>query len=356
MPLFDDDNRYSIDDFQLAPESVARPLPRGVVLRRGRDSDEHATFDVMRRAMSYDLTYDNHVAFRNHLRESPRCSFWLAEDSPRFSRPRVVGYARSIVRDSVWSLTEFFTLPDFQGRGVGAALLERCLEEGVRAGADSRLVLASMHGGANALYIRKLGCLPRLHMMLLAGSPLTLKLPPEQENTVLESGRIHGLLEPHCLYAEPITLNPETEALLNGLDREAIGFSRPSEHQFRQTLIEQGQCVGRLFRKGSDTGEIVGYAYAGAQYQGPIYAKDPNDLPRIFLHITQQLRQRMRNAPIGAFSPTLDYYASLSGNNETLLPWLMECGWRIIFHYLYMSSRPMGRLDRYVGHNPLYVL
>ncbi len=355
MPL-NNDNRYSIDDFHLATESVTRTLPRGIVLRRGREADEQATFEVMRRAMGFDLAFDNHSALRNHLRESPDCSFWLAEDTPRFARHRTVGYARSVVRDSVWSLTEFFVNPDFQGRGVGTALLEQCLEEGVRAGADTRLVLASMNGGADSLYIRKLGCLPRLPMILLAGSPLTLKLPPERENTILEAGQIRGLLEPHNLYAEPIVLNPETESILNALDREGIGFARPTEHRFRQTLIAQGQCVGRLFRKGSDTGEIVGYAYAGAQHQGPIYAKNPNDLPRIFLHITQQLRQRLRGAPIASFSPTLDYYASLAGTNETLLPWLAECDWRIIFHYLYMSSRPMGQLDRYVGHNPLYVL
>lgn len=356
MPLDDNNNRYSIDDFHLSAESVSRTLPRGLVLRRGRESDEQPTFEVMRRAMGFDLTFDNHSAMRNHLRESPQCSFWLAEDTPRFSRHRTVGYARSIVRDTVWSLTEFFVHPDFQGRGVGAALLEQCLAEGIRAGADTRLVLASMSGGADSLYIRKLGCLPRLPMLLLAGSPITLKLPPGQENTIFEAGQFRGLIEPHNLYSEPITLCPEVEAILNALDRETIGFAHPTEHQFRQTLINQGQCVGRLFRRGSDTGEVVGYAYAGVQHQGPVYAKDPNDLPRIFLHITQLLRQMFRNVPLASFSPSLDYYASLSGTNETLLPWLMECGWRIIFHYLYMSSHPMGQLDRYVGHNPLYVL
>ncbi len=355
MP-FNDDNRYSIDDTHDVQESVVRSLPRGLVMRRGNAADERGTFDVMRRAMGFDMNWDNHIGMRNHLRESPHCSFWLAEETPRFARHRAVGYVRSIVRDSVWSLTEFFVHPDFQGRGVGASLLEQALAEGVRAGADTRLVLASLNGGADSLYIRILGCLPRVPMLLVAGSPITLHLPLGQEDTVIDVGQTLGIQTPNNLYAEPLILCPTLEAILNEMDREAIGFARPTEHRYWQTQIEKGTCIGRLYRRGSDTGEIVGYAYAGTQQQGPLYAKNPSDQPRIFKHITHLLRQQLKGSPLTLHSPALDYYAAVAGTNETLLPWLTRCGWRITFHYLAMSSRPLGQLDRYVGHNPLYIL
>jgi hypothetical protein len=51
-----------------------------------------------------------------------------------------------------------------------------------------------------------------------------------------------------------------------------------------------------------------------------------------------------------------EQYLALAGTNEATLKWLLECGWQIVFHYLFMTSRPIGRLDRYVGYNPLYFL
>src|SRR5580658_9138140 len=92
-------------------------LPRGISLRRGTASDESGAFDVMRRTMNAEMSWANHSAMRHHLRTSPACSFWVAEETPRFSSPRVVGYARSIVRDNVWSLTEFFVLPNQHRHG-----------------------------------------------------------------------------------------------------------------------------------------------------------------------------------------------------------------------------------------------
>ena len=52
----------------------------------------------------------------------------------------------------------------------------------------------------------------------------------------------------------------------------------------------------------------------------------------------------------------LEQYWALAGSNEIVLKWLLDCGWQIVFHYLFMSTRPLGALDRYVGYNPLYFL
>ena len=54
--------------------------------------------------------------------------------------------------------------------------------------------------------------------------------------------------------------------------------------------------------------------------------------------------------------PAVEQYLAVPGTNETVLRWLLECGWQIVFHYLFMSSCPLGSLERYVGHNPLYFL
>src|SRR5215472_3572880 len=48
--------------------------------------------------------------------------WWVAEEP---GSGRLLGFARSIEREGLLELTEFFVQPDAQGRGVGRALLER---------------------------------------------------------------------------------------------------------------------------------------------------------------------------------------------------------------------------------------
>ncbi len=354
----DEESRYAIDTHEEFTLSITRSLPRNIVLRRGHANDEIPTLEVMRRAMGFSSTAEYHMPMRNHLRETPATSFWLAEETPRFARPRTVGYARSIVRDGVFCLTEFFVLPDYHRRGIGSNLLANCLRDSEAFGMEARMVLASHHANANALYIRQLGCLPRLPMYLLAGSPSTLELPREQQGTIFDPYFTEPIpdMKRDTLFAEPLCYTPETLQALNRLDRQVIGFAREEEHRFWGVQIEEDQGVGRLFRRGSDTGEVVGYAYNAPHTQGPILATEPHDVPRLLHHITHLLQHQSRLRPATAFSQGYDSYCAIAGICDPTLTWLLRCGWQIIFEYLYFSSRPLGKLDSYVGCNPLYVL
>ncbi|HEV2474134.1 MAG TPA: GNAT family N-acetyltransferase, partial [Chthonomonadales bacterium] len=159
-------------------EDTARILPRSISIRRGAAQDELAAFDVMRRAMGYEMSWQHHSETRQHLLTTPGSSFWVAEESSRFGSSRIVGYARSLVREQVWALTEFFVLPSSHRKGIGSALLRHCLEDGAELGADTQLVLASNHPSADGLYIRRAGCFPRMPMLLLSG-PLSWLQTPE---------------------------------------------------------------------------------------------------------------------------------------------------------------------------------
>ena len=338
-------------------ETASEELPRGLRVRRGAAGDEQASFDVMRRAMGYEMVWADHAAMRHHLRQSSGSSFWVAEETPRFHRARTVGYGRSIVRDGVWCLTEFFILPDYQRKGLGGALLNRCLRDGAEFGAESRLVLASQHPGADSLYIRRAGCFPRLPMILLSGPADALRVPLEQSVGIAEAVFGASARPNHAarLLAEPLLLTTETSKAINALDRAIVGYARPEEHG--QWTAAMGGINGsaRLFRRASD-GEIVGYAYLGAFGSGPALALDPADQPAMIAHVAERERQRGRTQRENGFLFASERYFAVAGVNEIALRWLLDCGWRITFQYLFMSSRPMGRLDRYVCHNPLYVL
>ncbi len=353
-----DDTRYSIDLPQTELPLSHHSLPRNTILRHGEAEDEGATFEVMRRAMGFEMRKEMHSAIRDHLRQSPGCSFWVAEETPRFARPRIVGYARSIIRDRVLCITEFFVLPDHHQRGLGQSLLEHCLADAEHIGIEARMVLASQHTGANSLYIRQLGCAPRLPMFLLAGSPNQLQLPREQQGTVFDLHFTEPVRSgnPNLLFAEPIQLNAEIRATLQELDHTIVGFSRLPEHEFWCREVERGEGVARLFRRGSETGEIVGYAYTGVAFQGPLLAQSPEDLPRILHHTTQLFAHKNRLRDFSPLPQGFDSYCAVAGVCAPTLKWLLECGWQIIFQYQMLSSCPLGQPDRYIGHNPLYVL
>jgi GNAT superfamily N-acetyltransferase len=350
-------------------ETVQVRLPRGILVRRGLESDEPATFDVMRRAMGFDMSWAQHVRARRHMRSAPHSSYWVADETPRFGKSRIIGYAHSMVRDGVWHLTEFFVLPSHHRQGVGSTLLDACLRDGADAGAHTRFVLASHHPAADALYMRKADCFARLPMFLLAGPTLALHpigtrdapihdtvMPPF---TTLFLGAPERGRDDLPLHAEPLLPTPETHAVLDALDRKGVGFARPEEHA--HWMVEMGGPAGaaRLFRLagGPNRGKIVGYAYYGRHNSGPALALDAADLPRMLTHVANIARVLDTNTSgeTGLVEPGEPYFA-VPGVNEIMLRWLLRFGWQIVFQYLFMSSRPLGEFDRYVCHNPLHFL
>ena len=344
-------------------------LPRGVGLRRARSEDEAAAFDIMRRAMGHDMNWTHHANTRRHLRNAPHSSFWLAEEMPRFGRARPVGYAHSIVRDGVWCLTEFFVLPTHHRQGIGRALLSRCLADGDAAGADTRLVLASPHASADALYMRRAGCFPRVPMLLLSGPAANLQmLPSDMQVTIaddilpannaanLPDGSF-GWRDPLALRirAHPLVLTPDVQREMDILDRQTVGYARAPEHHLWSEEMGGAMGAARLFYD-QDTGQMVGYAYFGPHSSGPALASSPALLPHLIAHVMRVSRHYERSTQGGHLFEPADPYWAVAGTNEIMLRWLLDCGWQIVFQYLFMSTRPLGQLDRYACHNPLYML
>ena len=340
--------------------SEERSLPRHITVRRGREEDEYATFDVMRRSMNAEMSWGNHADTRRHLRNSPDASFWLAEENSFFGASKVIGYARSIVREGVWSLTEFFVLPGHHRQGIGGAVLSGCLADGAESGADTHLVLASHHPGADSLYIRKAGCIPRLPMLLFSGQTTNLRPLEPYQGPIIEGFPAPTQVmkdeksQREVLIAEPLILTPLLQTELDRLDRTIIGYARPPEHTLWAMQMGGAQGASRLFRR--PAGELVGYAYFGSHCGGPVVTQDPADQPRMLSYVAQLARTLSRNSTDLRMLFPVEQLCAIAGTNEVMLHWLLACGWQIVFQYLFMSSRPLGLPDRYICHNPLYVL
>ena len=172
---------------------------------------------------------------------------WLAEQDGQ-----VIGYARTIQRETVCQLTELFVLPDRQRNGVGAELLERTF---IDVESPSKLILANSNPAAISRYLRS-GVYPVCTIF-----DLNRKAEAQPLQTDLE--------------ARAITPDGDLLASLNEVDRAILGYTRPEEHSWLMS-----QRSGFLYFRGK---QPQGYAYAGP-WNGPMAALDPEDMPAVLAH------------------------------------------------------------------------
>jgi GNAT superfamily N-acetyltransferase len=219
--------------------------------------------------------------------------WWVAEDE---STGRAVGYARSIVRDGVRELTEFFVLPDAQSSGIGRGLLERAFPAG---GARHRAIVATIDTRAIARYLRT-GLDARLPMIGWEGTPHDDPL-----NSTLSRERI----------------DPDAPPLddLAAIDRAVLGF------------VREGRAVG------------YGYHPSRAGWGGPYAALSPADMP-VLLADGEAAAAR-------AGHPFVTFDTPMSG--RAAIDHLLSRGFRVDpFVMLFFTDGPIDGLDRYVLTSP----
>ena len=74
----------------------------------------------------------------------------------------------AIVRDNLWFLSGFWTLPSLQGKKIGRTLLERVWQRGARMGAEIFYTWSSLDIQAMAAYM-KMGMLPGYQILTFTG-------------------------------------------------------------------------------------------------------------------------------------------------------------------------------------------
>ncbi len=151
---------------------------------------------------------------------------------------QVVAFAAAIVRGEFWYLSALFVDPDFQGRGLGAGLLELAA-----AGWPARraTITDAIQPISNALYAR-IGLIPSTPVLVMGGTPRV---------------------------AAPRDLEPASPSGddLAALDAAAYGFDRRVDHGYWAT---QGDVT--VWRR---QGEAIAYSYVSEQgWLGPLAGRD----------------------------------------------------------------------------------
>jgi len=250
------------------------------------------------------------------LQDQPE-GFWVAED-----RGMVVGFAISRVYGPFWFLAYLFISPGCQSRGVGRALLERALRnEGGSTITNRGLITLAYNPVSISLYM-KYGMYPRDSLYWMTG--------PSEEVRARRPAPATGDL---------VKLGADQAGLsrLARIDEDVIGFARDRLHAY---LLHAPGSSCYLF---PGHGIADGYAYVWPNGRvGPLAATN-----------TSQFEGIMATAlSLSAASGAEQTFCVVPGANSQAVSLALECGLRLSFPCLLMSSQPFGHWERYLFHSP----
>jgi GNAT superfamily N-acetyltransferase len=309
-------------------------LTAEVTYRRAEEADLPRVFAVFRAALNAYLVpagqegipeADEQAPVYRHFLKHDGVRFWVAEavvedltggggGTLGAGGRQIVAWGSGLLRGDWWFLAGLFVLPEAQGLGVGGHLFELAAT-GAPPGAVRATVADSLQPISNTLYARR-GLLPREVFVGFGGLPREGFAAPRL-----------GTLVPERLTAAAI---PE----LREIDAAASGIDRSVDHGFYLS----GGRHGFLFRR---RGRPVAYAMIRQDgWVGPVASVRESDVETVTAHAIADLAGRDGIEKIRA---------GVTGRCEGAQRAFWGAG--LVFDGtpgLLLSSRPFGRLDRYV--------
>lgn len=227
---------------------------------------------------------------------------------------KTIGYARSILRDGVRELTEFFVLPNCQSSGVGRELLARVFPV---EGARRRAIIATTDVRAMVRYLKS-GVYARFPIYNFSREP---RSQPQSAGVTYE----------------PLITSPEALEAVREIDLAVLGYARDEDHVW---WMDDRQ--GFLFWRGN---QLMGYGYSGYD-AGPVALLDKTDFP-VVLSIIETI----------ASQSVTRIHFEIPLVNQTAVDYLLANGYQISpFIALLMTDEPFGQFDRYILPAPPFVL
>jgi GNAT superfamily N-acetyltransferase len=221
-----------------------------------------------------------------HLLATDPSSCYVADD-----HARIVAFGIVSRRGRDAFLSFLFVEPSWQGRRLGRAVLDACLDGAGRDVARISTCAEANQPVSTGLYA-KLGLAPRSPIYLLRGA--------------LPDGALPTL-------GPGVAPRPMSADAVASFDRELMGYERPEDHAF---WIRDRQ--GALFFDAD--GAVRGYGYAHPSGRiGPVAAAAPSELPGFIgylVRITQVLEGRQLVVPghaISALQPLLEAGLRIDG-------------------------------------------
>ncbi|MDT4968146.1 MAG: hypothetical protein QOJ64_2883 [Acidobacteriota bacterium] len=217
----------------------------------------------------------------------------------------------AVVRDQLWFLSGFWTLPHLQGRKIGLPLLKRVWDEGVKAGANIFFTWSSTDLQAMAIYM-KFGMMPGYQTLTFAGSPnRPLVKPNGYESEMLD----------------PISAMQ--------IDHKIRATRRELDHEFwRSEMKAEGRQVSRA-------GRVVGYYYLDGGTIGPAAWLEVEDAEPVMELACSDARERTEQLRLIAPGP-----------NHAAIRFALKSGLKLGAYSHLLTTEPFGEMDKYLASGP----
>lgn len=224
---------------------------------------------------------------------------------------KLVAICHAVVRDQLWFLSGFWTLPGLQGQKIGSTLLRRVWDEGARTGATVFFTWSSTDLQAMAAYM-KFGMLPGYQMLTFAGA-------------------LRGLPEKRADYeTEPLELSTAMT-----IDEQIRATRRETDHQF---WLSEMKSQGRQVSRG---GRVVGYYYFNQGTIGPAAWLEEEDAGAL-------LESACREASAGMKEIRL----MIPGPNHLAIRFALKAGLKLAAYAHLLTTAPFGQMEKYLTSGP----
>jgi GNAT superfamily N-acetyltransferase len=225
---------------------------------------------------------------------------------------RIAAICNGVVRGSLWFLSGFWMLPQFQRQGIGGALLKIVQDEGARAGANTFFTWSSVDQTAMASYMKR-GMLPGYQILTFAGS----LLDAEEQRDRYE--------------VEPLDISYAI-----ALDERVRATGREADHRF---WLKQSGHQGRQLRR---NGQPVGYYYFNHGVVGPAAWNETAAAEAL-------IETACREAALNGEEVRL----MIPGINHTAIRFALGAGLRLKGFSHLLTTAPFGLMEQYLPSGPL---
>jgi GNAT superfamily N-acetyltransferase len=225
---------------------------------------------------------------------------------------RIAAICNGVVRGSLWFLSGFWMLPQFQQQGIGGALLKLVQDEGARFGANTFFTWSSVDQTAMASYMKR-GMLPGYQILTFAGS---LRVQQGQRDRY--------------------EVQPLDISYAIALDERVRATGREVDHRF--WLSKSGHQGRQLMRDG----QPAGYYYFNHGVVGPAAWSGMADADAL-------IEAACREASLDGE----EVWLMIPGINHTAIRFALGAGLRLKRFSHLLTTAPFGLMEQYLPSGPL---
>jgi GNAT superfamily N-acetyltransferase len=249
--------------------------------------------------------------FTEHFMQTAK-HFYVAEEDGD-----IIGFSRSMARNNVLQLSDFFVHPDMQAKGIGKRLLESAFSPDAK---YNRVVIGTSNIRALTRY---------------------LKSGVKFRFTIYDWSRIPEIVPFETdLLIEPFTPTPKNVAILNSVDKIILGYTREVDH-----IWLSKNRHGYFYRR---NGQVVGYSYVSHR-AGPIAMLHNNDFLTALAHVESEMTKYMDDI-------WTEMYIPIPLTNTAAIEYVLKRGFQTspLFEH-FMSDQPLGQYENYVFMDPSFI-